>query len=95
MPTSNELSPRQLREAIKLSEQIQSLRQRLQTILGGKGSPSAPAAKTPRAMRPAGKKRTMSPEGRERIAAAHRARWAKLKGTPAKPAGGKKPTTAK
>ena len=49
-----------------LDEEIARL-ERVRTLL------SAP--KTP----PAGKRRTMSPEGRARVAAAQRARWAKTK----------------
>lgn len=70
----------QLKEAVAIAEQIEKLQAELAGLVGGSVSVasvlktvSAPAAK-------AGK-RTMSPEARERIAAAQRARWARSKGT--------------
>jgi len=68
----------QLKEAVAIAEQIEKLQTELAGLIGGSASVvsvlravSTPAAK-------AGK-RTMSPEARERIAAAQRARWAKSK----------------
>jgi len=78
-------STQQLQRAIQLSEQIEKLETELKSLLAGNGQ--APAAAT--VSRPAkGKgKRMMSPEARERIAAAQRARWAKARGgKAAKPA---------
>ena len=80
MPTSNELTPRQMREALKLSKQIDALRQRLYSIIGGKGSVPVAREQATANRGQTPKKRTMSPEGRARIAAAARARWAKFRG---------------
>lgn len=69
----------QLKQALKIAEQLETLEAELAAILGGssikrkytKSDPSAaPLKKT---------KRTMSPEAREKIAAAQRKRWAKQK----------------
>jgi len=72
------LSAEQLRRAAAIKDQIDTLESELGRILGG----SAGATKaTPG-------KRTMSASARARIAAAQRARWAKVKGSKAaKPAG--------
>ena len=69
-----------MQEALKLGQQIDALRQRLYSLIGGQGAvPTAPkAAKTTGGSRGSGKRR-MSPEGRARIAAAARARWAKFR----------------
>ena len=61
------LTTTQLRSALKLSEQIETLEKRLSDILGD----SAPTA---------GKRHKMSAAGRRKIAAAQKARWAKAKG---------------
>ena len=59
-----------------MREQIESLQQKLDALLGG----SVPATKTKKKVgRPAGK-RIMSDEARAKIAAAQKARWAKTKG---------------
>jgi hypothetical protein len=74
MPTLN-----QLKEAVSIAEQIEKLQAELASLVGGAG----PVASGPKAIStPVVKagKRTMSPEARERIAAAQRARWAKSKG---------------
>lgn len=82
----------QLKRAIAIKEQINSLEAELASILGGTAI-AVTATATPIAKRkytkkatavaapaPAeGKKRTMSPEGRARIIAAQKARWAKSK----------------
>ena len=86
-----------LKRAVEVAEQIEKLQSELASILGDKQAvASAPVAKVAKAAKvakvaaskPAGKgKRTMSPEARERIAAAQRARWAKSRGAVvAKPA---------
>ena len=86
-----------LKRAVEVAEQIEKLQSELASILGDKQAvASAPVAKVAKAAKvakvaaskPAGKgKRTMSPEARERIAAAQRARWAKSRGAAvAKPA---------
>ncbi len=87
MPTFHELSTAQLRQALQLREQIEVLQRKLGALLGGERSAAAPAtAKTKKPVgRPAGK-RTMSAEGRAKIAAAQKARWAKTKETSAAPA---------
>ena len=72
------LSPTQLRKAADIQEKIQSLQEELGQLLGGETSSSAQATEAPTAKR---KKYKMSAAGRARIAAAVRARWAKVKGT--------------
>ena len=70
------LSPKELRQAANIQERIASLQKDLARILGG----SAPAPEAEPA-----KRRVISKAGRARIAAAARARWAKLRGNkPAK-----------
>ena len=64
------LTPQQLRRAANVQERIVSLQKQLSQILGAPGQPVARAAR---------KKRTMSAAGRARIAAAARARWAKIR----------------
>jgi hypothetical protein len=66
----------QLKQAVKLSEKLDALNAELASILSGSsGSGKAPKVK------PDGrkKKRTMSPEAKEKIAVAQRKRWAKQK----------------
>ena len=80
-----------LKRAVEVAEQIEKLQSELASILGDKQAAApAPVAKAAKVAvsKPAGKgKRTMSPEARERIAAAQRARWAKSRGAAvAKPA---------
>jgi hypothetical protein len=65
-------TPKQLRKAANIQEKIQSLQSELDSILGS--SDETPAIKAP-------KRRKMSAAGRARIAAAAKARWAKIKGT--------------
>ena len=72
--TLSSLSSEQLRRAADLKEEIEALNKELASILG---APASIPAKAP-------KKRGMSAAGRARIAAAQKARWAKIKG--AKPA---------
>ena len=80
MAQFHELSTGQLRQALQLREQIESLQQKLTAILGGK-SP-APAETKGKKSRAAGK-RVRSAEARAKMAAAQQARWAKVKGTSA------------
>jgi hypothetical protein len=61
----------QLKRIVALKEQIEKLQSKLQAAV----TRSAPAGKA------APKKRTMSLAARRKIAAAARARWAKVKGT--------------
>ena len=72
------LSVQTLRQAADLKEKIESLHKQLAGILGSTAKPaSTPAAKLP-------KKKGMSAAGRARVAAAQKARWAKIKaGKPA------------
>jgi hypothetical protein len=82
------LSARQLRKAANIKEKIDSLQNDLNRLLGGEVSATPPAK--------GGRKRKMSAAGRAAIAAAARARWAKLKGTTtaAKPARKRKMSAA-
>jgi hypothetical protein len=66
-----ELSVRQLKRAAAIKEQIEDLNKELAKILGG-------AAETNGA---APRKRSISASGRRKIAAAQRARWAKVQST--------------
>ena len=72
----------QLKKALFIAEQIQKLEAELASVLGNadgvKASANVKVATAPTAAK---KKRTISPEARERIAAAQRARWAKSKST--------------
>lgn len=77
----------ELKRAIAISEQIESLKAELAAILSG----AAPAVKARRGRKPAApavegaaparrKRRVLSAEARERIAEAQRRRWAAQKG---------------
>lgn len=68
----------QLKQAVKLSEKLDALNAELAAILGGSSAP-AKSAKEPKAPKEKKTKRTMSPEAKEKIAAAQRKRWAKQK----------------
>ena len=68
----------QLKQAVKLSEKLDDLKSELASILGG-SSASAKSAKEPKEPKAKKTKRTMSPEAKEKIAAAQRKRWAKQK----------------
>lgn len=69
-----------LQRAIAIAEQIQKLEAELVSILGGSVRPSA-SKSAPATSKPGKKKkRILSPEARARIAAAQKARWAKVKG---------------
>ncbi|MGB8170165.1 MAG: hypothetical protein WCF18_21860 [Chthoniobacteraceae bacterium] len=104
MPTSNTPSVANLKRAIEIAEQIEKLQSQLASLVGGTAPVvSAPraAATSPAPAKRGGKsgKRSLSPEARERIAAAQRARWAKSKGgtkaAPAAPAAAKPAKPAK
>ena len=72
---STDISTDQLRRALQIKEQIESLEQQLNSLLSGSAriqSSTHPAIR--------GRRRTMSASARARIAAAQRARWAKVKG---------------
>ena len=70
------LTTAKLKRIIALKQQIEKLQARLEALAGGS---TAPAAK------PGRKKWTMSLAGRRKIAAAARARWAKVKGAKTAP----------
>ena len=73
MATFHELTTVQLKQAVHLREQIESLQEKLDALLGGSSAPKKKVG------RPKGK-RTMSAAGRKAIAAAQKARWAKIHG---------------
>ena len=84
----------QLKRGLAISEQIAALEAEMAAIFSG--SAPAKAASTAKAapMAHVKKKGGMSPEGRARVAAAQKARWAKIKGK--KPAAASKaPAKAK
>ena len=94
--TLSDLSVPELRKVLHIKEEIASLENQLKAVLGA-SAPSASvvasAAKPVAGKR--GGRRKLSPEARERIAAAQRARWAARRGgkavaKPAKPAAGKR-----
>jgi hypothetical protein len=72
MSTISSLTSAQLIKAAKIKEQIAKLEKQLNALLGA----SVPVAEAPK---PAKKKGKMSAAGRARIAAAQKARWAKIK----------------
>jgi hypothetical protein len=78
------ITPKQLRRAADLQERILKLQDELTGILGVPPETPAGAPAAPKNGRR--KRRTMSAAGRAAVAAAQRARWAKIKGekTPAK-----------
>lgn len=76
------LSAQQLRHAAKIKEKIQSLEGELNRILDPSHAVSTTSAKP---------KRKMSAGARARIAAAQKARWAKLKGAKSLVAPAQKP----
>ena len=92
MPSFHELSTADLRQALRLREQIEALQERLHTLLGG-SSPTV-AARPKAAAPPAAGKRTMSAAGRARIRAAQLARWAKIKSEPTASGKAAKPAAA-
>ncbi|MCE9611283.1 MAG: hypothetical protein K8R23_13900 [Chthoniobacter sp.] len=77
----------QLKQALAIAEKIESLQAELASIVGGSSVSSLPASLAA----PAKQKGGMSAAGRARIAAAQKARWAKVKGATPTPA----PTPAK
>ncbi len=75
MKVLNNLSVEQLRKAVAIKEQIEQLEAQLGFVLGDASETLVPAKK----------RHQMSAAGRERIAAAARARWAKIRGQEAIP----------
>ena len=80
MPT-NTPSIGQLKRAVAIAEQIETLQAELASIFGG--TSSASHTTQPQSAKPSQKagRRTMSAEARAKIAASTRARWARVKGT--------------
>ena len=76
MSSINHLSVHQLRQAADLKEKISALETELSQLLG---STSQPAAVKPAAAPAPKRKGGMSAAGKARIAAAQKARWAKVK----------------
>ena len=80
-----DLSVTELRKVLQIKEEIATLESQLEVVLGGSGASAAPAATASAALsaKPAkgkrGGRRQLSPEARERIAAAQRARWAAVR----------------
>jgi len=72
MTNLSDLSTIELRRLIAIKEEIEALQGQIDSIVGGGGTPALSRGQGP-------KKRGMSAAGRARIAAAQRARWAKLK----------------
>lgn len=71
-------SSAQLKRAARIVEKIETLEKELAEILGqASGAPNADKGAKPAKVKKA--KRNMSPEAREKIAAAQRKRWAKAK----------------
>lgn len=68
----------QLKKAVIISEKLDALEAELAAILGGSSAP-VKTAKEPKATKEKKTKRVMSPEAREKIAAAQRRRWSKQK----------------
>jgi hypothetical protein len=77
------LSTAKLKRIVALKQQIEKLSAKLESLAGGKAAPAA---------KPGRKKWTMSPAARAKIAAAARARWAKVHAAAGKPAKKKKHT---
>lgn len=73
MSSIADITPKQLRKAANLKEKIEALQARLAVILG------SPAEATGDGV--VRKRHKMSAAGRARIAAAAKARWARIKGT--------------
>ena len=73
MSLINDLSPQQLRKAAELKERIANLEHELAKLLGSVPGPAGNSKS-----KPVRKKHKMSAAGRARIAAAQKARWAKV-----------------
>ncbi|TLD71422.1 hypothetical protein FEM03_07805 [Phragmitibacter flavus] len=93
MPEYKKPSVDQLKKALEIAEKIKVLETQLAEILGSsapvakvasavqESAPKVKKVKAPKAVKGVKKKRELSPEAREKIAAAQRARWAKTKKT--------------
>ena len=69
----------QLKKAVAISEQIQTLQAELATLLGASGKISAPRKSAATVGKKRKGKRRLSPEARARIAAVVKRRWAKVR----------------
>lgn len=76
MSSITDLTVQQLRQAADLKEKITALEKQLSQLVG---SPAQPAAAKPAAVKAPKKTGGMSAAGKARIAAAQKARWAKVK----------------
>jgi hypothetical protein len=76
MSSINNLSIQQLRQAADLKEKIQALENKLSQVLG---STTKPVVTKPAAAKVPKKKGGMTAAGKAKIAAAQKARWAKIK----------------
>jgi len=83
-----DLSLRQLEQAVSLRRQIDSLERRFAGLVGGGRATSSAGVKTGVGRRR--RRRTMSAATRAKIAAAARARWARVRGGRKTGGGGKK-----
>ncbi|HEY3899829.1 MAG TPA: hypothetical protein VGM54_14515 [Chthoniobacter sp.] len=82
----------QLKRAVSISEEIERLQAELESLLGAGVKVSASVSAAPAGPKTRRGKRGLSAEGRARIAAAQKARWAKTKdASPAPAAEGAKP----
>jgi len=82
MPSLSNLSAGQLRQALQLREQIDSLQQQLSTVLSTSDARSvhlSAAARKSLGNKESAGKRTMSADARRKIAAAQKARWSQQK----------------
>ena len=77
MPSFHDLTTVQLKQAVQIREQIDSLQEKLAALMGG-AAPVKPGT--------ANAKRTMSAATKKKMATAQQARYAKLRGVPAAPA---------
>ena len=79
----SDLSVTELRKVLQIKEEIASLETQLAAVLGAPAVAVAPvktgAKRGPKPGSKRGGRRKMSPEARERIAAAQRARWAAVR----------------
>lgn len=78
----NQLTARQLRDALEIREKIDALEQQLATCLHVANGNGHSPVEVPRAGKIIKPRRTMSASARRRIAIAQRARWANIRSLP-------------
>ena len=89
------LSSQQLRRALEIKEKIEALEAQLSSLLGTPAPATVTSApQAPQVAKKRGGRRPMSPEGKARIIAAQKLRWAKVHAQ-AKAAASAKPAAAK